>query len=56
MEFMHYGSGNLAWARLKLPNMRVQRTRGLALLGALTSFARSPLTRHPLGGQGSGLA
>jgi hypothetical protein len=28
----------------------VQRTRRLALLGALTSFARSPLTRRPLDG------
>ena len=32
-----------------LPNTRVQRTRALASLGALTSFARSPLTRYPLG-------
>src|SRR5687767_11637274 len=32
------------------PNMRVQRTRALASLGTLTSFARSPLTRCPLGG------
>jgi hypothetical protein len=34
------------WPR---PNMRVQRTRTLASLGALTSFARSPLTRRLLG-------
>jgi len=32
---------------LRPPNM--QRTRALASLGTLTSFARSPLTRHPLG-------
>jgi len=31
------------------PNVRVQRTRGLALLGTLTSFSRLPLTRRPLG-------
>lgn len=29
--------------------MRVQGTRGLALLGAITSFARSPLKHHSLG-------
>ncbi len=29
----------------------MQRTRALASLGTLTSFARSPLTRHPLGGE-----
>jgi len=34
---------------LRPPNMRVQRTRPLASLGTLTSFARSPLTRCPLG-------
>jgi hypothetical protein len=36
-------------AAVEPPNMRVQRTRALASLGALTSFARSPLTRRPLG-------
>ena len=35
---------------LRPPNMRVQRTRALASLGTLTSFARSPLTRRPLVG------
>ena len=38
---------------LRPPNMRVQRTRALASLGTLTSFARSPLTRRPLGGRSS---
>jgi hypothetical protein len=33
------------------PNTRVQRTRALASLGSLTSFARSPLTRRLLGGR-----
>src|ERR1700694_1195408 len=37
-------------------HMRVPRTRSLALLGALTAFARSPLTRRPLGTQGLVLA
>jgi hypothetical protein len=36
------------FARGRLP-------RGLALLGAITSFARSLLTRHPLGALSSGL-
>jgi len=38
---------------LRPPNMRVQRTRALASLGTLTSFARSPLTRCPLGRPGT---
>jgi hypothetical protein len=35
---------------LRPPHMRAQRTRALASLGTLTSFARSSLTCCPLGG------
>jgi hypothetical protein len=38
---------------LRPPNTRMQRTRALASLGTLTSFARSPLMRSPLGGPGT---